>query len=217
MVRIDALLIGENSVHPFEQKAPLIEAALGASVDVERSTDVAAFEALSAYDVVVDYLTDSTLTDGQLAGLRSFVTGGGGYLPIHCAADLTTYVDDGEFTSRDEPVPVLRELIGGHFLDHPAHSAFVVDVVDTEHPVTNGVANFEVFDEPYQVAYDEDRIHVLARMDHPHLDVAYPVVWVRESGDGRVCYCSLGHTDEALEHESFRRILHNAIRWVADR
>lgn len=217
MTRIEALLIGENSIHDFDEVAPFIEAALGDATTVEISTDVSKLEDLSAYDVVVDYLTDSRLTDAQVDGLCSFVTDGGGYLPIHCAADLTSHLDeDGEFVSRDQPVPGLRELVGGHFLDHPEQSTFGVEIIDGDHPVTDGVSDFEVFDEPYQVAYDEDRVRVLARMNHPDLDERYPVIWVREHGDGRVCYSSLGHTDEALEHESHRRLLANAVRWVAD-
>jgi type 1 glutamine amidotransferase len=217
MAPIDALLIGENSVHLFDEKAPLIEAALGDDVAVERTTDMAAFEDLAGYDVVVDYVTDNSLTEAQVAGLTAFVRDGGGYLPIHPAADLTSYIDDeGEFRGRDEPVPEMRELIGGHFVGHPEQSTFGVRIVDGDHPVTAGVSDFEVYDEPYQLDVDEDRVDVLARMDHDELPEDYPVVWVHEVGSGRVCYSSLGHTDRALEHESHARILRNAVHWVAD-
>lgn len=216
MTQIEALLIGDNGIHDFDGKAPLIGSALGDDTDVQRTTDRAMLVDCSNYDVVVDYLTDSSLTTAQVEGLRSFVRDGGGYLPIHCAADLTSYVDDsGDLVGREEPVAELRELIGGHFIGHPEQSPFEVTVVDSEHPVTDSVADFQVMDEPYQVAVDEDRLHVLARMDHPDLEADYPVVWVRESGAGRICYSSLGHTDEALEHETHRRILQNAIQWVA--
>lgn len=216
MARIEALLIGENSIHDFDAKAPLIESALGEEVGVDRTTDPAALADLGEYDVLVDYVTDSTLLEERAPELRSFVRDGGGYLPLHCASDLTNYIDeDGEFASRDEPLPELRRLIGGHFLDHPEQSTFAVELVDEGHSVTDSVSDFEVFDEPYQVDYDPDRVTVLARMAHPDLDDAYPVVWVREVGSGRVCYSSLGHSDEALEHESHRQILRNAVRWLA--
>jgi len=213
---IDALLVGENSIHSFDDRTRQIEAALGDDVAVTVSTEFADLESLAGYDAVVDYVTDSGFTDAQLDELRSFVADGGGYVPIHCAADLTSYIDeDGAFASRDEPVPTLRELIGGHFVDHPEQSTFGVGVV-ADHPVMDGVEDFEVYDEPYQVDYDADRVRVLARMDHPDLPTAYPVVWVREHGDGRVCYSSLGHTEESFDAPSHRRILRNAVRWVAD-
>lgn len=218
MSQIDALAIGENTFpfHSFDEMGPHLEAALGDDVATTLTIDRDDLVDLSEYDVVVDYLTDSTLTDDQREGLLSFVADGGGYLGVHCASDLTSVADDDdELGHVDEPFPELRELIGGHFLSHPERSTFGVDVVDDDHPVTVDVSDFEVYDEPYQVDYDADRVQVLARMDHPDLE-DYPVVWVREHGEGRVCYSSLGHTPEAFEQPDHRRLLRNGARWVAN-
>ncbi len=211
-----ALLIGENSFpfHSLDEMAPEIETALGEGVELDRTSDKDDLTDLSGYDIVVDYLTDSTLTNNQLDGLISFVDGGG-YLGIHCAADLTSTSDgEGGIDSRDQPFVELRELLGGHFLDHPEQSTFGVTITDGDHPVTEGIEDFEVFDEPYQVDCDEDDVRVLARMDHPEL-TDYPIVWVRGHGEGRVCYSSIGHTPEAFENEMYRRLLSNAICWLA--
>ena len=213
---ITALLIGENSFpfHSLDEMAPEIEAALSDEVELNRTTDRDNLTDLSGYDVVVDYLTDSTLTDDQLDGLTSFVESSS-YLGLHCAADLTSTSDgEGGIDPRDEPFTELRELLGGHFLDHPKQSTFNVTIMDDSHSVTEGIEDFEVFDEPYQVDCDEDDVRVLARMNHPEL-TDYPVVWVRDYGEGRVCYSSLGHTSEAFENEMYRRILKNAVRWLA--
>ncbi len=217
VTRTDALAIGETAFpfHDFDEMAPAMAAAFGDVVDLTLTTEKDDLRDLSGYDLVVDYLTDSTLTDDQRDGLLSFVRNGSGYLGVHCAADLTSTSDgEGGIAARDDPFPELREMVGGHFLDHPEQSAFGVDVVDGDHPVTAGVSDFEVFDEPYQVEADEDRVRVLARMDHPDLP-DYPVVWVDSYGDGRVCYASLGHTEESFEHPEYRTILRNAAGWVA--
>jgi type 1 glutamine amidotransferase len=217
MNRLDALVLGESTFpfHSFDEMSPQIEAALGDAVAADLTEDRDALLDLSGYDLVVDYLTDSTLTDDQQASLLSFVEDGGGYLGVHCAADLTsTHDGDGGIDAREEPFPALSELLGGYFFDHPEQSSFEVDIVDADHPVTAGVSDFEVFDEPYQVAVDEHRVRVLARMDHSDL-TDYPVVWVRDHGDGRVCYASLGHTADSLEHPEYRQVLRNAARWVA--
>jgi type 1 glutamine amidotransferase len=206
------LVLGENTFpfHAIDEKRDAFAAALE-DYDVTITTDRDALT--GEYDVLVDYLTDSTLSDEQLGALLDHVEAGGGYVGVHCASDLTsTAADDPDelLDPRDEPFPELRELIGGHFLTHPEQSEFGVDVVG-EHPVTEGVDDFTVYDEPYQVEVDDD-VTVLARMDHPELE-AYPVVWTNESA-GRVAYVSLGHTDEALAHDSFVALLRNAVEWA---
>lgn len=213
------LLFGDNTF-PFHQldemEAPL-RRALGPAPDISSSTDPAVLLTLDQYDVIVDYSTDTGWTDAQIAALNDFVSDGGGYLGIHCATVLDSMGSDDPDTiseKRDEPHPVLRSLIGGHFIGHPEQSEFAVRI-EQDHPVTAGVEDFTVFDEPYRVDVSDD-ITVLARMDHPDLD-AYPIVWVREHGEGRVCYISIGHTEEVLETTETRQLIRNALAWVDQR
>ncbi|QLC34794.1 ThuA domain-containing protein (plasmid) [Halarchaeum sp. CBA1220] len=211
------LLIGGNRFpfHRFETNGPLLADAIPDGIDVTRTTEKAALEDLSGYDAVVDYLTDSTLSDAQRDGLLDFVADGGGYLGVHCAADLTnTAADDPDavIDAREEPFPELRELVGGHFLTHPEQTTYDVSVVDHYHPVTAALEDFAVHDEPYVLDVDDD-VRVLARMDHPeHADM--PVAWTNEYGDGRVFYSSLGHDEASLTNDAVRALLANAVRWV---
>jgi type 1 glutamine amidotransferase len=215
----DVLVLGENTFpfHKIDTKADYFESIL-ADHEVTVTTDRDALT--GEYDVLVDYLTDSVLTDAQLEALLSHVESGGGYVGVHCASDLTsTAADDPDetITGLDEPVPEFRDLLGGHFLTHPEQSEFTVRIHDEdsdgegEHPIVTDVDDFALFDEPYQVEVD-DSVRVLARMDHPDLD-EYPVVWTNESR-GRVAYVSLGHTDEAFETDGFQRLLQNAVAWA---
>ena len=210
------LLFGDNA-YPFhrleEMEAPL-RGALGPDPDIVSSTNPDDLLTLDQYDVIVDYTTDTGWTDAQIAALDDYVSGGGGYLGIHCATVLDSIASadpDETSTKREEPQPILRKLIGGHFIGHPEQSEFVVRI-EVDHPVTNGVEDFPVFDEPYRMSVADD-ITVLARMDHPDLDT-HPVVWVREHGNGRVCYISIGHTEEVLEASETRRLIQNALTWV---
>lgn len=222
MANTTALLIGETTFpfHSIDEKGPELVDAVGDAADVTTTTDRDALADLpdSEYDVLVDYLSDSTLTDAQQSGLLEFVRDGGGYVGVHCAADLTSMEPSDPETvleSRDEPIPELRSFIGGHFLDHPEQSEFGVDVLE-DHPVTDGIEDFRVYDEPYQMDVDEgpdSDLTILARMDHPDLE-SYPVVWTRTEGDGRVAYISIGHTDEVLRSDGFRGLLRNAIGWT---
>lgn len=214
------LAIGDNRFpfHRFEEMGPHIQEALETDrIEVTLTTDRDELVDLSGYDVVLDYLTDSTLDEAQREGLLSFVETGGGYFGLHCASDLTsTEPDDPDevIDGRDEPFPELRELIGGHFLTHPEKSTYDVRVVDTHHPITASLPDLRVFDEAYVVDVDLEAVRVLARMDHPdHADM--PVLWVRDHGDGRVCYCSIGHTVSTVTDPDVGELLRRAVRWVA--
>lgn len=210
------LVVGETTFpfHDIEAKRSHFERLLD-PFDVTVTTDRSAVADLDAGDVLVDYVTDSTV--GEYPQLvADHVAAGGGYVGVHCAADLTsTAADDPDelIDARDEPVPGLRDLLGGHFLTHPDQAEFGVEIT-ADHPITDGVAEFRVFDEPYQVTVDDD-VHVLARMDHPELE-NYPVVWTAPTDGARVAYVSLGHTDDALEDPSFARLLENAVWWASD-
>lgn len=212
------LAIGGNRFpfHRFEDRGPEIEAAFDDRIDVTLTTEKEDLVDLSGYDAVLDYLTDSSLTEAQREGLTSFVDDGGGYVGIHCASDLTsTEADDPDdvIDFHDEPFPELRDLIGGHFITHPEQAALDIHVIDHHHPVTAAMDDLTVWDEPYVVEADDD-VRVLARMDHPeHADM--PVLWVKEYGDGRVFYSSLGHGTPSLTHEGVQRIIREGTRWAA--
>lgn len=220
MVRtIEALAIGGTAFpfHSFDEVGSLLTDAFDDDVRVTTTTDRDDLRTLSEYDVLVDYLTDSTLTDEQLDDLLSFVRGGGGYVGVHCASDLTSEAStdpDDVIDHREEPHEELRDLLGGHFVTHPEQQDVAVEIVDRDHPVTEGIDDFTAFDEPYQVVVDDD-IRVLARMDRDDDLDGMPVAWVTEYGDGRVFYLSLGHTEEALTHPTVRTLLSRGARWTA--
>jgi type 1 glutamine amidotransferase len=202
------LVYGENTFdfHQLDEKEPLFESFLGeAGIDATVTTDLDALrpDSIGEFDVVLDYLTKSTFTAEQREGLLEFVRGGGGYVGVHCASDLSSFVD--------EPDEELESLVGGAFLDHPEQSEFAVRIL-ADHPITADLDDFTVYDEPYNLRWNDD-VHVLARMDHPELgDV--PVVWTRTEDEGRVCYCSLGHANSAFEHPPVQQIVTRAIRWT---
>ncbi|MFB6134427.1 MAG: ThuA domain-containing protein [Halanaeroarchaeum sp.] len=218
---IDALAIGETTFpfHSFDHVGPLLAGAFDDDVAVTTTTDRDDLLDLSDYDVVVDYLTDSRLTDDQQESLLGFVRNGGGYVGVHCATDLTSVApEDPEDVIEhvEDPIPELRDLLGGHFVTHPEQQEFAVEIVDRDHPITEGVVDFTVFDEPYQVEVDDD-VRVLARMDRDDEMDGMPVAWVKPYGEGRVFYLSLGHTDEALEDSTVGKLLSRGARWTADR
>jgi type 1 glutamine amidotransferase len=70
-----------------------------------------------------------------------------------------------------------------------------------------------VRDELYRHDYDPDNLI------HFHTSVGgerEPVVWTRFWGQGRVCYCALGHTVGSMRHPQVQQILQRGLRWSCD-
>lgn len=74
---------------------------------------------------------------------------------------------------------------------------------------------FVIHDETYKDLWISPRVLVLLRTDNPTSDG--PVAWVSSYPKARIVYVQLGHGREAHQNPSFRRLVHNAVRWAAGR
>lgn len=102
-------------------------------------------------------------------------------------------------------------MVGGYFVTHPRYRDYQVSIVDTEHPITEGLDETVVTDEQYILDYDP-RNHVLASALWE--GSAMPVAWTKNWGDGRVFYLALGHDAPACEHEIFGTMLQRGALWA---
>ncbi|WP_248517955.1 ThuA domain-containing protein [Salinarchaeum laminariae] len=205
---IDALAIGDDEFdfHEFAAVGPVLSDVFDGVAELDQTTDRDAVFDLDAYDVFVDYTTKADWTEDQLAELTAFVASGCGYVGIHCAIVVDSFVE--------KPCDELASMVGGRFVTHPEMTAFDVEIVDRTHPVTADVESFRTYDEPYHLDWDEDRVRVLAAFEHEAMGTM-PAAWVRSKGDGRVFYCSLGHDAGALETDGVRRLLRNGLAWAS--
>jgi type 1 glutamine amidotransferase len=90
-----------------------------------------------------------------------------------------------------------------------------VTVPDTGHPITCGLADFEIHDETY-CRYDTDpSAQVLLTTAHPKSDAE--LAWVKTYGPSRIFYLQLGHDHLAYENASFSELVARGIRWTAGR
>lgn len=90
-----------------------------------------------------------------------------------------------------------------------------VTVADRQHPITQGVDDFEICDETYKNFYITPDAHVLLTTDHPLNDP--PVAWVKQYGKSRVFYMMFGHGPKAWQTPAYSRLLANGIHWVAEK
>ena len=84
-----------------------------------------------------------------------------------------------------------------------------------DHPVTRGVADFEIVDETYAATDAGDGSEVLLTTDHP--ESMRTMGWTRHYKNARVfCYQS-GHDAAAFTNHGFRTIVTRGIQWCARR
>ena len=187
---------------------PVFEAA-GYTIEASDNVNKLAQLVGSSYDVVLLYTclggvqrdgtTPSALTEAQVQGLVQWVRDGGGLLAAHAA------------TLACQSRPALKSLMGGVFESHPPQFSFTVYPTSREHPITQGLFAFTVYDELYiQVYEDTVDIHMLA-VDR---GVAYPMVWSKNEGLGRVAHIALGHSRAVWTLAPYRRLMVQTIGWL---
>ena len=141
------------------------------------------------------------MSDAQIEGLACWVRGGGAFLSAHASSVC------------GESGPGLSKLTGGIFVEHPPVCDFTVYPVYRPHPITDGIQAFPVYDEMYIEQCDSSvDVHMLA----VERGVAYPLVWSKSEGRGRVAHVALGHSASVWELEPYRRLMLQTINWLTD-
>ncbi len=91
---------------------------------------------------------------------------------------------------------------------HPPLGPMEVRIV-SDHPITAGVEDFTLTDEPYRhmdMAGDVEPLAVSASEGEDH-----PMLWTRSIDEGAVVTSTLGHGPESFGHPAHQRILRQAI------
>lgn len=143
------------------------------------------------------------VTEVGIDEFAEYVKAGGGFLSVHAGntAQRTTpnnnkYVD----------------FIGNSFVKHPPRCE-VKYTVEKVHPITEGVNDFALRDEHYELADLADDIDVFLKStsEKGGTQVAG---YTRELGAGKIVVLTPGHTLWVWQNEEFRKLLFNAIRWA---
>jgi uncharacterized protein len=187
--------------------------------DVDETQDPSRFEDdLTTYDLIVigwtQYTTTEDLSDRAEARLREAVRSGTGLAGWHGMA--ASFRSSLQFSL----------LTGASYIDHPGGEGvpvpYTIEIVERDHPVTDGVSDFAIASEQYYMHLDPG-VQVLARStftgEHwPWLDgVSMPAAYVRTWGEGRVFYASPGHLPEELQIPDAERLVRQGLAWAARR
>ena len=98
--------------------------------------------------------------------------------------------------------------------DYAHDQDFLVQVADNNHPITQGISNFQIHDETYINYYTSPKAHVILKTDFPNSDPE--IAWVKQYEKSPVFYLLLGHDSKAWENPNYPKLLLNAIGWAAD-
>jgi len=211
-------LIGDYPHNPAYIRQSLEPVFAGAGVNAAFVYDVQQFgpECLTGAKVLV-VLRDGMLwpepggepvwwmTDEQERAIADYVANGGGLLALHNSTALRK-IDDSPCLYRD--------VLGASYSGHGASDErFDVRVIEHDHPITAGVADYPAIDERHwPIVHVDDAVILLRAYSGGEQSIN---AFVRGYGRGRVCYLANGHTPEMLTCDSMRRLIANALHWCA--
>ncbi len=161
------------------------------------------------------YTCDMMPSDSQAEALDAFVRDGGRIFALHAVNAYLEFTDGPEIVTSGVRIPGLvkstaehisplfMQLLGSRFVTHLASQEIHVCVEDADHPVTRGMKDFTIVDEPYVATpLGEIRTLLSARYKGPTPgyatveiddDSPRPQLYVKDHGRGGVLYSPLGH------------------------
>jgi uncharacterized protein len=165
-----------------------------------------------AFDVLVFYDSWQEISETEKQGYLNLLDKGTGMVFMHHT--LVSYQDWPEFIT----------IIGGKY-HHPRHesntdyhSDYRHDInmhviTDPDHPITRGIGSFDLFDEGYMNLTYLSTTTPILETDHAFSDEI--IGWTHQVKNSRVVYLLPGHGAPAFENPTYRRIIQNAVNWVA--
>lgn len=202
---------GHDPRNAVERFLPFLERS-GFDVTVEESLEVYAdAQTMAATDLVVQCWTMGEILVDEMRGLREAVAAGTGLAGWH-----------GGVLDAFRMATDFHLLVGGQFTAHPGDLVdHTVEIVRTDHPVTEGLSSFRLRSEQYWVQTDP-LIDVLATTtitpgpDDPWPEpMVSPAVWTRRWGRGRVFVCAPGHSVADLDVPEVRTMIERGMLWAA--
>ncbi|MFH1086822.1 MAG: ThuA domain-containing protein [Chloroflexota bacterium] len=88
-----------------------------------------------------------------------------------------------------------------------------IHVADADHPITQGLTDWQMVDETYLMADASADSRVLLTTDHERS--MHTIAWTRQYGQARVLCLESGHDNETYVDASFRAVLARGVRWAA--
>jgi uncharacterized protein len=216
--KIKVLLITGDDVapaHNWQETSSATRDLLHASgrFDVKVCEDPGILEAnssLERYDLIYLALYNAktpTLTDAAKENLVNFVKNGKAFAVAHLAS--------ASFREWDE----FKKLCGRYWVmgksGHGPRSVFKSEIANRQHPITQGLQNFETDDELYAKLQGDTPINVLVTAYSDWSKATEPLAFTLEYGKGRVFHHAFGHDGKALATPEVTKLIQRGCEWAA--
>jgi uncharacterized protein len=216
--KIKVLLVTGDDVapaHNWREVSQALRELLVASdrFDVRVCEDAGVLDSaatLGRYDLVLLAMYNAktpTLSDGAKENLASFVKDGKGLVITHLSS--ASFKEWAEF-----PKLCGRCWVMGKS-GHGPRSVFEARIVDKNHPITQGLADFKADDELYSKLQGDAPITVLVEADSDWSKKTEPLAFTVEYGKGRVFHETFGHDRKALENPTVQKLIQRGCEWAA--
>ncbi len=186
------------------------------NVSLENTLDVFTDTSrLQAVDLIVPIWTMGDLSKEQRQGLIEAVHNGAGLAGFH-----------GGVLDAFRNHPQYQFMIGGQWVSHPgnADTQYTVRISDNNHPITDGLNDFELERTEQYYLHLDPGVHVLCETTftgeygdastYPN-GVVMPYAWTCAFGSGRVFVAAWGHTDKDFDVPEARELVKRGMVWAS--
>jgi len=171
---------------------------------------------IDSVDVLIFYDMVQKISDEQKKAFITLLEKGKSMLFLHHS--LVSYQDWDEFTN----------IIGGKYYlneedagdpDQPQSNYkhdvdLQISILNKNHPVTRDISDFEIHDEVYGKYMVLPGVYPLLTTNHP--ESGEIIGWINHYRRASIIYIQSGHDHAAYENENYRKLIGQAIRWLAD-
>ena len=210
---MDILVLCDDFWHPAEIVKKGLEPLAGEEYRfdfVMDAKDILTPEMIRQYPLIMN-CKSNCLTSGNQAewfeegvtevmprDFMEYVKNGGGFLSVH----------SGNTSKENDPY---TDFIGNYFIFHPPRCEVEIKITG-KHPVTEGVNDFTIRDEHYQIRVTARDAKLLFQTVSASGGVQTGG-YVREMGKGRICVMTPGHILSVWHHQEYKKIMKNAKDW----
>jgi uncharacterized protein len=165
---------------------------------------------LGRYDLVLLHLYNAktpALSADAKANLANFVKDGKGLVISHLSS--ASFKEWEEFP----------KLCGRYWVmgksGHGPRAVFKVRIANKDHPITQGLADFEADDELYAKLQGDAAITVLVEADSDWSKKTEPLAFTLDYGKGRVFHETFGHDGKAVQNPAVQKLIQRGCEWAA--